>query len=64
MVEVLTTLSRKRTTAPMFAMLKIHPLMVEESVQEIAQKYSIFPSAKSDNPDTSSRVDYVLLRLK
>ena len=63
MATILERLAHCAGTAPIFAMLKIHPLMVAESVTEITQKYSTFPSIKSDNPDTSSRVDYILLRL-
>ena len=63
MATVLERLAHCARTAPMFAMLQIHPLMVAESVTEITRNYSVFPSIKSGNPDTSSRVDYILLRL-
>ncbi len=62
--EVLESLLKKVTATPMFAMLKIHPLMAQGSMEDIKQIYVSFPSAKSDNPDTASRVDYLLLRLR
>lgn len=61
--EILEALSRRVGEAPVFVMIKIHPMMVAESVEEIKKEYYSFPTLKSDDPDVSSRVDYVLLRL-
>ena len=63
MGEVLKALSSKARTAPLFAMLQTHPLIVAESVEELRKQYQAFPSAKPQDTDTASRVDYLLLRL-
>ena len=63
MGEVLKALSSKPGTAPLFAMLQTHPLIVTESVEELRKQYQAFPSAKPQDTDTAARVDYLLLRL-
>jgi hypothetical protein len=64
MNDVLKCLANRTTTASIFAMLQIHPLMVQESVEELKRTYNSFPSVNSDDSDIATRVDYLLLRLR
>jgi len=61
--EILQTLRRRAGTAPIFAMIQIHPMMVTASLEAIKRDYVVLTTVKSDDPAIADRVDYVLLRL-
>lgn len=61
--KVLQALRRSTGSAPTFAIVQIHPMMVKVSVDAIKSDYTAFTTVKSDNPAIASRVDYILLRL-
>jgi hypothetical protein len=62
--EVLGALCRHVWSAPVSAMVKIHPMMVKESVDVLVRDHLVFETVKSSVSAISERVDYVLLRLQ
>jgi predicted RNA methylase len=61
--DILDTMRRAMKTAPAFALVKTHPMMVAQSVDALTGAYPAFPAIASTDPAIATRVDYMLLRL-
>jgi hypothetical protein len=61
--DILHSLRSVRGAGQIFVAIQTYPRMVEASVKEIREKYSMLSVATSDDPRISRRIDYLLLRI-